>query len=125
MTVYKILFAKDVKSPNILALIHKLCVKTRVKTTFNDDQDQILIYWKIDANFTTLPSFESDIINLYNEKEDARKFKQLNRDSYYKLIGTNTVTVLSPPELMYLKHQLDEYVNRKKPYNEVELLCKD
>lgn len=128
LTIQKILFANDVnKSPNLLVLIHKLCVKTRVKTTFKDedDQDELLIYWKYDPNLATLPRFESDLISVIDEKENSRKFKSLNRDNYFRLIGTNTVRVLSPPELMYIKHQLDEYVYRKKSFNEVELLCKD
>ena len=126
LTIQKILFANDViKSPaDLLASIHKLCVKSKVKMTFKneDDKDELLIYWRYDPNLTTLPSFEADLISVYDEKEDSRKFKLLNQDKNFKLIGTNTIRVLSPPELLYLKHTLDQYIDRKKPLDEVKLL---
>ena len=115
LTISKILFANDVnKSPNILALIHKVCVKTRVKMTFKgeDDQYEILIFWKYDANFTTFPRFESDLISVYEEKEDCREFKLLNQNKQFQLIGTNTVSVLSRPEQLWLKYRFNQYLDR-------------
>ena len=124
-TVYKLLFADINKSLNIQALIHKMCIKTRTKMTLKDDdnQDEVLIYWKLDSNLATLPRFQSDLISLYEEKKD-REFKLLDKNNMYRLIGTNTVRGLSPPELFYLKKQLSDYIDRKKQLGEVELLCK-
>ena len=123
-TVYKLLFADINKSLNIQALIHKMCIKTRTKMTLKDDDNQeVLIYWKLDSNLATLPRFQSDLISLYEEKKD-REFKLLDKNNMYRLIGTNTVRGLSPPELFYLKKQLSDYIDRKKQLGEVELLCK-
>lgn len=127
LVINKILFANDVKlnkSPDLLVLIHRLCIRTRVKMTFKDEdeKDELLIFWRFFPNLTTLPHFESDLISVINEKDDSRKFKFLNQNKNFKLIGTNTVSVLSPPELLYLKHTMDQYLNRKKPIGEVEIL---
>jgi hypothetical protein len=123
-TIYKLLFTDINKTQNIQALIHKICIKTRTKMTLKDDndKDEVLIYWRYDPNLATLRSFESDLISLYHEKEDKRKFNLLNHNTNFRLIGTNTVRQLSPPELMYLRTQLENYINRKKPLGEIELL---
>ena len=122
LTIYKILFANDVsKSPIILALIQKLCIRTRVKTTFKDEddgQDELLIYWKYNANFSTLPKFESKLLSVYDERED-REFKLLNQDKDFKLIGTNTVSVLSHPQQLCLKYLLDRYVDREQTSHKI------
>ena len=118
LIISKILFANDVnKSPDLLALIHKLCMKTRVKMTFKDEddgQDELLIYWKNDSSFTTFPRFESKLFSVYNEREDNRQFKLLNQNKHFQLIGTNTVSVLSRPAQLWLKYQLDEYLNHEQ-----------
>ena len=123
-TVYKLLFADNAnKMQNIQALIHKNCIKTRTKMTLKDedDKDEILIYYRYFPDLTTLRSFESDLISLYHEKDDKRKFKSLDHNTNYRLIGTNTVKVLSPPELFYLKKQLSDYIDRKTALGEMEL----
>ena len=109
LTIYKLLFAKE-KTPNLRTLILKLCIGTRLKTTLkeNDNEDELLIYFQYDPSLATLPRFESDLISVYQEKKD-RKYKILNQDKSFRLIGTNTVRVLSPPELFYLKKQLSDY----------------
>ena len=113
LTIYKIFFAKE-KTPNLRTLILKLCIGTRLKTTLkeNDNEDELLIYWGYDKNLTTLPRFESELISLYEQGED-RKYNLLNQDKSFRLIGTNTVRLLSPPELMYLRTQLESYIERK------------
>ena len=126
LTIQKILFANDVKlnkSLTILTLIHRLCIRTRIKMTFKngDDQDEILIFWKYDPNLATLPRFESDLISVYQEKKE-RKYNLLNQNKSFRLIGTNTVRLLSPPELMYLRTQIINFIDRKKELGEIELL---
>ena len=124
-TVYKMLFADNAnKMQNIQALIHKNCIKTRTKMTLkdDDDKDEILIYYRYSPNLTTLRSFESNLLSLYHEKEDKRKFNLLDHNTNYRLIGTNTVRVLSAPELFYLKKQLSDYIDRKTALGEMELL---
>ena len=123
-TVYKMLFADNAnKMQNIQALIHKICIKTRTKMTLkdDDDKDEVLIYWRYSPHLTTLRSFESNLLTLYHEKEDKRKFNLLNHNTNFRLIGTNTVRQLSPPELMYLRTQLENYIERKKPLGEIQL----
>jgi hypothetical protein len=91
--IYKVLFAKEVnKTPNIQTLIHKLCIGMRVKTTFkeNDNEDELLIYWRYSHTLTTLQNFESQLISVYEESKDI-KFKLLDRNAFFKLISTNTV----------------------------------
>ena len=121
LTIYKLLFAKE-KTPNLRTLILKLCIGTRLKTTLkeNDNEDELLIYFQYDPSLATLPRFESDLISVYQEKKD-RKYKILNKDKSFRLIGTNTVRLLSPPELMYLRTQLENYIERKKPLAEIDL----
>lgn len=123
-TVYKMLFADNAnKMQNIQALIHKNCIKTRTKMTLKDedDKDEILIYYRYSPNLTILRSFESNLLTLYHEKEDKRNFKSLDHNTNYRLIGTNTVKVLSPPELFYLKKQLSDYIDRKTALGEIQL----
>ena len=122
-TVYKLLFADINKTQNIQALIHKICIKTRTKMTLKDedDQDEILVYWRYSPHLITLRSFESNLLTLYHEKEDKRKFNLLNHNTNFRLIGTNTVRQLSPPELMYLRTQLENYIERKKLLGEIQL----
>ena len=121
LTIYKLLFAKE-KTPNLRTLILKLCIETRLKTTLkeNDNEDELLIYFQYDPSLATLPRFESDLISVYQEKED-RKYNLLNQNKSFRLIGTNTVRLLSPPELMYLRTQLENYIERKKPLGEIDL----
>ena len=73
-TVYKLLFTDINKTQNIQALIHKICIKTRTKMTLNDDdnQDEILVYWKYNPNLVSLRSFESNLLGLYHEKKDRK-----------------------------------------------------
>ena len=121
LTVYKLLFAKE-KTPNLRTLILKSCIGTRLKTTLreNDSEDELLIYFQYDPSLATLPRFESDLISVYQEKED-RKYKILNQDKSFRLIGTNIVRILSPPELFYLKKQLSDYIDRKTALGEIQL----
>ena len=127
-TVYNLLFGRrgQNETPNIRTLVNRISIGTRTKMTLKDeeDQDEILIFWRYDDNFTTLPRFESNLISLYQQKID-RKFDLLNKDKTFLLISTNRVRILSPPELMYLKTQIQTYLDRKKPLGEIDLLCKD
>ena len=127
-TVYNLLFGRrgQNETPNIRTLVNRLSVGTRSKMTLKDDEDndEILIFWRYDISFTTFPRFESELISLYEKGKD-RTFDLLNKDKTFLLISTNTVRILSPPELMYLKTQIQTYLDCKKPLGEVEILCKD
>ena len=127
-TIYNVLFGRRGvnETPNIRTLVNRYSVGTRTKMTLKDDEDtdEILIFWRYDDNFTTLPRFESELISLYQQRID-RKFDLLSKDKTFLLISTNTVRILSPPELMYLKKQIEDYLDRKKALDEIELLCKD
>ena len=112
-TVYKLLFADINKTQNLSTLILKLCIGTRLKTTLkeNDNEDELLIYFQYDPSLATLPRFESDLISVYQEKKD-RKYRLFNQNKSFRLIGTNTVRLLSPPELMYLRTQIINFIDR-------------
>ena len=55
-------------------------------------------------------------------KKRTEKFKLLDKNNMYRLIGTNMVRVLSPPELFYLKKQLSDYIDKKNQLGKIELL---
>ena len=125
-TISNILFGRRYKTtPEIQTLVKLSAIATRTKMTLkdNEDNDEILIFWRYYDNFTTLKRFESDMISLYQKGND-RKFDILNRNKDYLLIGTNTVRILNNPELMYLKTQVESYLDHKKALGEVEILCK-
>ena len=49
----------------------------------DEDTDEILIFWRYDDNFTTLPRFESEFIgSLYQQRID-RKFDLLSKDKTF------------------------------------------
>jgi hypothetical protein len=81
-------------------------------------------YWfsGYDPTLTTLPRFESKLLSLYEEKDS--KYKLLNRNKKYSLIGTNIIRSLSAPELMYLKKQLEDNVECKSKLKKIEMICK-
>jgi hypothetical protein len=123
--VYNVLFTRRNPSeqPSIRKCLNSLAIGTKTKKTFNedDDQDEILITWRYDKWLTPIPRFETDWIGVYEEGED-RKFKLLQKDNQFHLIGTNHVRLLSPPELFYLRKQLLDFIDRKKPLGVLQIL---
>ena len=49
-----------------------------------------------------LPSIKTKLFTIFNNDDDAQKFKQLNADTYYHLVGINRVRTLSVGEGRYL-----------------------
>jgi hypothetical protein len=126
--LYNLLFVRKDKTeiPSIISCVYNLCVGTRLKVSQDffkskGEDGEILIFWRINKSLTEIQPIESDLISVYEEKLD-RKFRLYQKNQNYHLISTDTVRLLSPPETMYLKHQLDEYVQKRKPLGQIELL---
>lgn len=125
-TISNILFGRSgyKETPKIRTLVNRLAIGTRTKMTLKEEsnQDSILIFWRYDPNLTTIATFTSDLLSVYEDSD--REYKRLNKDSLYLLIGTNNIRTLSAPELFYLKKQIDGYVERVKALGKVKVLCK-
>ena len=98
--------------------INTLAIGTRTKRVFDNDDDiddlklELLVFWKYDPNILNLPLFATNLVSVFDGK--SREFKNLNRNKRFSLIGVNVIRTLSVPEHYYLKHQLDNYIEKKK-----------
>jgi hypothetical protein len=125
--IYNVLFARRYtnEKPSLRKLINTCAITTKLKRTFkasedpqDDSNDEILIFWKFDL--VELPRIKSELISIYEEKQDI-EFKLLNRSKYLYLVGVATVHTLTPPEQYYLLHQIENYIERKKPLGELQV----
>jgi hypothetical protein len=124
--ICKLLFCRPDQQENysITRGINTLAIGTRTKRVFDNDDDlklELLVFWKSDPNILILPLFNSKLVSVHDGK--SREFKNLNRNKRFSLIGVNVIRTLSTPELFYLKHQLDNYIEKKKSLGENEILC--
>ncbi len=122
-TISNILFGRRYKTtPEIQTLVKLLAIATRTKMTLN--QDSILVFWRYDPNLTTniIPTFSSDLLSVYDSSDI--EYKRLTKDDLYLRIGTNNFKTLSPPEVFYLKKQIDDYLEYAKGLGEVKIICK-
>ena len=131
-TVSNMLFGRrgHGETPKIRTLVNNLCVGTRTKMALYEvdekeakNKNSILIFWRYYPELleVTLPRFESLLISLYEKKKD-RNFDLLARNKSYEVLGTDRIRVSSPPELMYLRKQLIDYVEYAKGVGKVEIL---
>ena len=125
-TIFNILFGRRYKTtPEIQTLVKLLAIATRTKMTLKEEstQDSILVFWRYDNLTTNIPTFTSDLLSVY-ESSDI-EYKRLSKDDSYLLIGTNNFKTLSPPEVYYLKKQIEDYLERAKGLGEVKIICKN
>ena len=123
-TISNIFFGRRYKTtPEIQTLVKLLAIATRTKMTLKEEstQDSILVFYRYDGNLITIPTFTSDLLSVYESSNT--EYKRLSKDDSYLLIGTNNFKTLSPPEVYYLKKQIEDYLERAKGLGEVELLC--
>ena len=124
-TVYNILFGRRYKQTTEIQTLVKLsAIATRTKMTLKEEstQDSILVFCRYDPNLTTniIPTFSSDLLSVYDSSDI--EYKRLSKDDSYLLIGTNNFKTLSPPEVFYLKKQIEDYLERAKGFGEVKII---
>ena len=95
-----------------------MSTSTRLRKNFNDNDNVIeetwYIFYKVDDQ-SELPRFESDLISVYEEHQDRREWKKLLSLHEFKVLGTNVIRLLKVSEYMYIKSQLDRYVEKYEP----------
>jgi hypothetical protein len=117
-TIFNVLFCRrlDDKDCNIRRLTNTIAINTKVRRTFNEEDDDsnetFLIYYKFTE--VELPRFTNQLISVYHEKRDKSEYKRLGKSKHYKLLGTFKTRILSVPEQYYILHQLEQYIEKKR-----------
>jgi hypothetical protein len=95
-----------------------MSTSTRLRKNFNENDNVIeetwYIYYKTDDQ-SILPRFESDLISVFEERKDKIEWKKILSLSDFRVLGTNKIRLLSVSEYMYIKSQLDRYLEKYEP----------
>lgn len=132
--IYSLLWCReyDYRDCNLRRLINSLAIKTRLRRTFNesdnefdDTNETLLIYYRFNENIL-LPRFTSKVISVFNARKDKREYTRFNKDKFFQILGTGKIAKLSISEQNFVLHKLEEYVDSKlkTTKGEIEILCK-
>ena len=76
-----------------------MLLSTETKTKKRLDCDEYLVYFQSSIK---LPSIDTELISVISNQDDTQKYKQLNSDNYYHLIGIPRIKQLTIMESRYL-----------------------
>lgn len=85
-------------------------VKTKVKRTFSEDNDNYILLVCIKTH-EQLPEINSTLLSVINSA--SHEYYILYSDRTYHLIGVSVIRLLAPEEYIYLSRLLQQYCDRQ------------